>query len=715
MAGVALLRLPLLCVAASALLGRDVGAAQVAARLRGKASKNPIEKVIDLLRAMTKKVQSEGDKEKDLFEKYQCFCTTGMANLKQNIAGDEVKLPQLRGGLEAKEGAVTSLAQEMQRLKRDIADTKAKMSEAQSLRSKEAIAFEKSSAEYKANINAINKAVTALSAGGGAQATFLQGESTAVGLLRNLAGSEGMTVERQEALAQVLSEDRDSDTRSSGEVVGILKQLKSTMDEGLKEMVVEEKQRVAGFKALMASSQKEVDASVASFEKKQVRHGVLQVDVVNMKDDLETTTKAYTSNKEFMIHLQGMCKTIGQTYAEHMAMRSEELITLAETIKILGSDSSRDMFRTRKKRTGAQAAAASFLQTGASMQVRSRRQQASRIIHAAIANAKASGRDTKLDLLLLALRGKKIGFANVEKIIKDRIGILRKEQTEDDNKRDYCIKEAADNQRAMNDVQTKISDLRKSIQEAQETLKTYDAEIEALTGAIKRQDDATAEATQRRKDNHEAFVEEIASNKAAIEVLQLAKDRLLQYYNPKLAKSKDDDDDNEDEEPDVNPNQFGPGAMAMMKGMTGLAQQAPPEQPPAKYKRSSEGSQGVLDLLQQLESEVRRDTQESEIEEKNHQNSYEVAMKDANDKRVILVQTLMEKQSAKANIAKEIHSLRSTSGKAAKQMEELVKYVSILKGDCDFLVKHYTARRSLRASEKDSLRSAADVLAGASS
>merc|ERR1712060_808878 len=61
-------------------------------------------------------------------------------------------------------------------------------------------------------------------------------------------------------------------------------------------------------------------------------------------------------------------------------------------------------------------------------------------------------------------------------------------------------------------------------------------EIAQLTAAIKALDKEVAEATQQRQDENKAFTEMMASDSAAKELLGIAKNRLNQFYNPKLFK-----------------------------------------------------------------------------------------------------------------------------------------------------------------------------------
>lgn len=87
----------------------------------------------------------------------------------------------------------------------------------------------------------------------------------------------------------------------SGEITGILKQLKDTMAKGLAEATSAEAAEIKAYDALMTAKKKEVAAQTAAIEQKTVRSGELAVEIVQMKNDLSQTQKSLRKTKNFSL------------------------------------------------------------------------------------------------------------------------------------------------------------------------------------------------------------------------------------------------------------------------------------------------------------------------------------------------------------------------------------------------------------------------------
>merc|ERR1719271_565413 len=86
-----------------AVLAGACAATASAAALATKATErqraNPIRKVVTMLQMMMKKVEAEGEKEKELYDKFMCYCKNADETLGKSISDANTKIPQLESDI----------------------------------------------------------------------------------------------------------------------------------------------------------------------------------------------------------------------------------------------------------------------------------------------------------------------------------------------------------------------------------------------------------------------------------------------------------------------------------------------------------------------------------------------------------------------------------------------------------------------------------------
>jgi len=301
-----------------------------------------------------------------------------------------------------------------------------------------------------------------------------------------------------------------------------------------------------------------------------------------------------------------------------------------------------------------------------------------------------------LDLISLALHGKKIGFEKVISMIDEMVATLKKEQVDDDQKKEYCAEQLDTSDDQKKSLERKASDIDAAIALSHDTIATLTEDIAALTRGIQQLDKSVAEATTNRKAEHEEYNALIASNSAAKEVLNMAKNRLNQFYNPKLAKTT------------------AAPTPALIQSVD--MRRANPGPPPASwnaYAKQSESNGGVVQMITLLIGDLDKQMTEAEAEEKDAQADYETLMTDSADKRSADSKSLSEKSSTKADTEGMLEKHTADKESTAKQLGATLKYIASLHAECDWLVKYYGVRQQARADEVDSLTNAKAVLSGA--
>eukprot|EP00747_Dinoflagellata_sp_TGD_P158767 gnl/TRDRNA2_/TRDRNA2_177841_c7_seq2.p1 gnl/TRDRNA2_/TRDRNA2_177841_c7~~gnl/TRDRNA2_/TRDRNA2_177841_c7_seq2.p1 ORF type:complete len:647 (+),score=258.12 gnl/TRDRNA2_/TRDRNA2_177841_c7_seq2:252-1943(+) len=538
------------------------------------------------------------------------------------------------------------------------------MAEAGSVREKEAAAFAAASADLKTNLGAMDKAIPAIEQG--SAGSFLQTESAAA--LKNYVMVKGdlADVDRQDVLA-FLSNSADY-APQSGQIVGILKTLKDEMTKELADTTAAEDDAIKTYEELLAAKKKETEALTAQIEEKSVRFGDVSVEISTMKNDLEDTTEAVAEDTKFAADLEKQCATKEAEWDERCKLRSEEILAIADTIKILNNDDALELF---KKTSGM--GSASFLQ----MQVTSK--EMAREARKAIQSMVKARKDPRLDLIALVLRGKKVNFDKVLGMVENMITLLKKEQVTDDEKKAYCEGEFDKAEDEAKVLARALGKLTKAIGDCKEGIATAAQEIKALAAGIEDLDKEVASATEQRQEENSDFKTSLAANTAAKELIKMARERMAKFYH-------------------------GAAFIQVSEEKAQILE---------KYTKQGDMASGVLAMMDGLIKDIELEITEMETEENNAQEDYETFMADSKEKRATDTKALEDKEAAKADLEVQIQKL--TEEKTAKNEEKLANdmYTMKLHKECDFIMAEYDARKQARTGEIDALTKAKGVLSGA--
>jgi len=285
---------------------------------------------------------------------------------------------------------------------------------------------------------------------------------------------------------------------------------------------------------------------------------------------------------------------------------------------------------------------------------------------------------------------------------------LAKEQADDDNKKEYCEKQLDFADDKKKGLQRDVKDLETTIADSSESIATLTDEIKALAEGIQALDKDVAESTETRKEEHDDFQELMAADGAAKQLLGMAKNRLNKYYNPKLYKAPPKRELSEEERISSNFGNF-----VDVHEHRGNVAPPPPPAAPKAYAAKGEESTGVIAMVDLLVADLDKEMTEASTSEKNGQAAYEKFISEAAAKRATDSRDLADKEGYKAEAESELEAAKE--GKMAKVRELMAteKYISSLHGECDWLISNFDLRKTARAGEIESLKSAKAVLSGA--
>merc|ERR1719453_361096 len=282
----------------------------------------------------------------------------------------------------------------------------------------------------------------------------------------------------------------------------------------------------------------------------------------------------------------------------------------------------------------------------------------------------------------------------VVKMIDDMVALLKREQVDDDEKKEYCDVTIDHTEDSKKELERGVSGMSKAIEEAEGDIATLEEEVKALGEGIVALDKSVAEATENRKEENSDYTDLMASNTAALEILEMAKNRLNKFYNPKLYKP-----------PPTTP---APAAFVELDGSV-----APPPATFGAYEKKGEESNGVIGMLNDLKKELELEMTEATAEEKNAQADYEDMMKDSAEQRAADSKSIEEKVAAKAGLEGDLQEASSHKADLGKELMATDKFLMDLHNECDWLLKNYGLRKEARDSEINALGKAKAVLNGA--
>merc|ERR1712085_140400 len=193
-----------------------------------------------------------------------------------------------------------------------------------------------------------------------------------------------------------------------------------------------------------------------------------------------------------------------------MGTRAEELVALAGTVKVLNDDDALDLFK--KTLPSSSASLVQIKESSTAM-----RSHALATLRQAVKMANGQDRPG-LELLTMALTGKRAGnrggFGEVIKMVDEMVGVLGKEQQDDNDKKEYCGKQFDVSDDKKKSLERTVKLEGNAIATAEDSIATLSEEIASLIAGIKNLDRSVAEATEQRREENTEFKALVASDTA---------------------------------------------------------------------------------------------------------------------------------------------------------------------------------------------------------
>jgi DNA repair exonuclease SbcCD ATPase subunit len=664
--------------------------AQLSADLYGTKNR-PVTKVITLLKDMLKQLEKEGEEDKEVYEKMTCWCQTNDKEKTKSIAEAETRIAELTTSIEELTAGSARLGTEIKNLEKEVTANQEALDKATAIREKELAEFNAEEKDLLESISALKAAVTVLSK----HNSFLQ-LSSSNHATRNLKATLKRTMLRHAALVKsavtpsehkmvmsFIQEPGDysfseqpagfqSYAPQSGEVFGILKQMKESFEGNLADSQKEESTNQKAYEELKAAKEEEISAGQAQIEAKTEELATTDMKCAQAKEDVKDTKASLAADEEFLAMLKEKCQMTDGEWEERSKTRSDEMAAVSKALEVLSSDDAHDLFTKTFN--------PALIQASSARSGSDRRNRASNVLTTA---AKHVGSHR---LAALAVRVRLDAFERVKKAIDDMVTQLLQEKADEIKHKDFCVDEFNKNQletekktRESEDLSAQIEDLTMTIEKLTKAIETLKAEVAELQVQLKR-------AGEDREIQNKDFQTTVADQRATQKLLKTALAVLGDFYKEKKAA-------------------------ALLQGLQEPA--GPP--PPAgfeEYKKNA-GSGGVMDMLEQIISDAKAMENEAIRSEEDAQKAYEDFVKETNGSIEAKSQDIVNKEENKAKAESELVETKEAKEGTMLELEQLGNYKAELHQSCDFVQKNFEVRQTARDEEVEALKQAKAILSGA--
>mmetsp|Transcript_44117 Transcript_44117/g.105576 ORF Transcript_44117/g.105576 Transcript_44117/m.105576 type:complete len:731 (-) Transcript_44117:93-2285(-) len=684
----------------------------------------PIRKVITLIQEMKEQVEKDAEADALAYEKYMCWCTTNRKEKTAAISNAEQRIEKLGTLLEESAAKEGSLKTEIAGLKDDISSDDDALATATSVRDEEKKAFLAEEADMKETIALLGEAIGVLGkvqllqkqgrgaekesrqaasmllqvrhiiearfpnyrdtmqrdlfdvlgafpAGAQEPHTYLRkGEATAFQQAQLLPWEKTEEQLGQEAnpndLTGQAASSKSYNSRSGG-ILGLLKEMGAEFGRDLAAAQKNDFQSEVEFQKLRAAKLAEIAAATKQKDRKEAALAETLDTAAKAEEDKESTQAAMAADGSFMGTLEENCKTEDEEYKARLAVRSEELRALAETLKILTEDSARELYAKTE----------SFVQTGAVSVEQAAAQE--RVRKAVQHIATAAKKSSNWALASLAVRMQLDAFTKVKETMDKMLAELQKQQKDEYAKMESCKKNIDETEDSIKEGENLKEDLAEKHLAVSDEIATLESEIEELKKDVADMEVSLKQAGEERKAQNAVFQTSVADQRATTNILQKALERLKAFYSF---------------------SQQEPGAPA------------PPPPASGKAYEKSAGSGGVMQLLAKVIKDAEVAEQTLAQDEQKAQEDYGAFVQTASASIEADRTAIRQKEMRAAQAASE--KSETEEGQLANG-EDLAKLADILQAhhlECDYLIKYFDLRQQARAEEMDAIKDAKAILSG---
>merc|ERR1719476_1088855 len=301
----------------------------------------------------------------------------------------------------------------------------------------------------------------------------------------------------------------------SGSIFGILQEMKEEFQRDLGEARAKDLAAEESYQKLRAAKLSEIKAATTQKKQKEKELADLLYKASKAKENKEKAEAAIEADNKFLATLEKDCKEEEIAYQERLKVRTQEIIALSETLKILTDDDARELYDKTM----------ALLQVDASQTSRARALQRS-VQHI----AEVARRNGNTALAALAVRMQLDAFTKVKEMMDKMLAELLKQQQAEYEKNEKCKKDIDVTEDSIKEGEHVKADLGEKHQMLTDSISTLKTEIEELKADVKAMEISLKAAGEERKAQNKLFQTSVSDQRAVINILNKANKRLQDFY-----------------------------------------------------------------------------------------------------------------------------------------------------------------------------------------
>jgi len=672
---------------------------------------DPTVRVVKLLQNLAKKAEEEGEKELQLYDKFQCWAKEVIDAKTASNADARSRIEELDTFVSDIAAARIEFTEERRDLTAEAKEINQDLESVKSVYKKDSDEFEAAIDEMKQALDALGEAIIVLkeaTAKHSNGALFLQRSSSQVGMGYKMAvhdaallgtaveiGSRVLSPGDAAFLQRLLTGThfvkpdwkkvnrkpifKTSYKARSTRIMDVLLKLKATFSASLAAAEQKQSKAETEFETLKQAKTEEKEQVEDSLRKMVVESGAKEMNKEEAQEELDSLKTQVENDEKYIQQTTSSVAEKKEEWKERQKLRSGEIVAINKAIAILHADDARNTFKKSFNSQGFSLVQVSKV----SSKLAAHRSSAL----AEIGRTAAAVSDRRLYSLMSRMSNVGAHFAEVVKSIDIMIADLKKEQEQDLENKEQCEQDrqadtrlAASKSRDIDEkvddiarLQAEIAEIKKDIVEKQAAIDEEQAEINK---AAEIREAETSEWQTTNEDDMEALA-----------IVKEAKEVLSDFYS----KNK---------------------LMLLQQPSPGEAPQPPPATWEEPYAGETKEAQGILAIMDMIINDINKDIADAKVVEETAEANFKKMKKQCQKQIKDLEADITELTEAQSGKEEKVQEKIQQQGVGKDELNDVMKKIKEEEPGCNYITVNYNLRRKNRYTEMDGLYKAKIFLGG---